>query len=58
MRLLATASIHDHKGVPMFRVLLLATDSPRNLEQLYLAAIPTALPEVRSGIRIRNKTAS
>jgi hypothetical protein len=27
-------------------------------EQLYLAAIPTALPEVRSAIRIRNKTAS
>lgn len=27
-------------------------------EQLYLAAIPTALPEVRSGIRINNKTAS
>jgi hypothetical protein len=27
-------------------------------EQLYLAAIPTALPEVRSGIRIQNKTAS
>jgi len=27
-------------------------------EQLYLAAIPTALPEVRSGIRIKNKTAS
>ena len=26
-------------------------------EQLYLAAIPTALPEVRS-IRIKNKTAS
>ena len=27
-------------------------------EQLYLAAIPTALPEARSGIRIQNKTAS
>ena len=27
-------------------------------EQLYLAAIPPALPEVRSGIRIQNKTAS
>jgi hypothetical protein len=27
-------------------------------EQLYLAAIPTALPEARSGIRIPNKTAS
>jgi hypothetical protein len=27
-------------------------------DQLYLAAIPTALPEVRSGIRIQNKTAS
>jgi len=27
-------------------------------EQLYLAAIPTALPEIRSGIRIRNKTVS
>ena len=27
-------------------------------EQLYLAAIPTVLPEVRSGIRIQNKTAS
>ena len=27
-------------------------------EQLYLAAIPTALPEVRSGIRIKTKTAS
>jgi hypothetical protein len=27
-------------------------------EQLYLTAIPTALPEVRSGIRIKNKTAS
>ncbi|MDM3909529.1 hypothetical protein QRB32_28085, partial [Mycobacterium intracellulare subsp. chimaera] len=27
-------------------------------EHLYLAAIPTALPEVRSGIRIQNKTAS
>jgi hypothetical protein len=27
-------------------------------DQLYLAAIPTALPEVRSGIRIKTKTAS
>ncbi len=27
-------------------------------EQLYLAAMPTALPEVRAGIRIQNKTAS
>jgi len=27
-------------------------------EQLYLAAIPSALPDVRSGIRIRNKAAS
>jgi transposase InsO family protein len=27
-------------------------------EQLYLTTIPTALPEVRSGIRIKNKTAS
>lgn len=27
-------------------------------EQLYLTTIPTALPEVRSGIRIQNKTAS
>jgi Integrase core domain len=27
-------------------------------EQLYLAAIPTALPDVRSGIRIKNKAAS
>ena len=27
-------------------------------EQLYLAAIPTALPEAKSGIRIQNKTAS
>ncbi|KAA1239147.1 integrase, partial [Mycobacterium simiae] len=26
-------------------------------EQLYLAAIPTALPDVRSGIRIKNKAA-
>ena len=27
-------------------------------EQLYLAAIPSALPELRSGIRINTKTAS
>ncbi len=27
-------------------------------EQLYLAAIPAALPDVRSGIRTKNKTAS
>jgi hypothetical protein len=27
-------------------------------EQLYLSAIPTALPEVKSGIRIKTKTAS
>jgi hypothetical protein len=27
-------------------------------EQLYLAAIPTALPDVRAGIRVKNKTAS
>ena len=27
-------------------------------EQLYLAAIPTVLPDVRSGIRIKTKTAS
>lgn len=27
-------------------------------EQLYLAAIPTALPDVKAGIRIKNKTAS
>jgi hypothetical protein len=27
-------------------------------EQLYLAAIPSALPDVRAGVRIKNKTAS
>jgi hypothetical protein len=27
-------------------------------EQLYLAAIPTALPDVKAGIRVKNKTAS
>ena len=27
-------------------------------EQLYLASIPAALPEVRSGIRTKNRTAS
>ena len=27
-------------------------------EQLYLAAIPSALPDVRAGVRVQNKTAS
>lgn len=27
-------------------------------EQLYLAAIPSALPDVRAGVRVKNKTAS
>jgi hypothetical protein len=43
--------IADLQAVP----LRLAKDKT---EQLYLAAIPTALPEVRSGIRIKTKTAS
>jgi hypothetical protein len=37
---------------------VLLTLAKDKTEQLYLAAIPTALPEVSSGIRIQNKTAS
>ena len=43
--------IADLQGV----LLRLAKDKT---EQLYLAAIPTALPDVRSGILIKNKAAS
>lgn len=48
--------LYDKPMTPLDR--LLARLAKDKTEQLYLASIPTALPEVKSGIHIKTKTAS